>query len=207
MKVLYIDALMKNKPIILGKNEIKKLPKKLFLAYSLQYKGLAKSIKKQLTSDNIIVSNFSQVLGCSKIKTKLPILLISSGKFHAQNLFLQALAIYVLEGNKIIKITEQEIKRVKARKRTALIKYLNADKVGILVSTKPGQNKLDEAIKLKNKLKMKNMEKDVFIFISNNIDLDQFENFFIDSWINTACPGIAFDHPGIINIEDLSSIK
>ena len=32
---------------------------------------------------------------------------------------------------------------------------------------------------------------------------NQFENFNIDSWINTACPGLAYDNPLIINHTEL----
>jgi 2-(3-amino-3-carboxypropyl)histidine synthase len=106
-----------------------------------------------------------------------------------------------LENKKIIKISAKKIQELKAKQRTALIKYFQADKIGILVSTKPGQENLEKAINLKNKLKKKN--KQVFVFVSNNIDIAQFENFNIDSWVNTACPGLARDSPNIINIGEL----
>jgi len=199
--ILHIPAIQKNLNITLSKQEIAKLPKTLFLAYSIQYKTLAKSIKQQLQSNKIKIQKFQQVLGCTKINTKLPILLISTGKFHAQNLFLQTPILYTLENNKIIKISNKEILRLKAKKKTALIKFLKADKIGILVSTKPGQENLNKAIKLKQKLEKKH--KQSYIFISNNIDTAQFENFNIDSWVNTACPGLAFDNADIINIDEI----
>ena len=199
--ILYIPTIQKNLDIKLSKKEIAKLPKKLFLAYSIQYKHLAKSIKQQLQKNHIKIPKFQQVLGCTKISTKLPILLVSTGKFHAQNLILQSPILYKLENNKIIKIPEKEVNKLKAKKKTALIKFLKADKIGILVSTKPGQERLKDAVKLKNQLENKN--KRPFIFISNNIDTNQFENFNIDSWVNTACSGLAMDNSNIINIDDL----
>ena len=125
MELLFIEAKQKNLNIELDKKELKKLPKKLFLAYSIQYKEIAGKIKKLLEKDNIKTIRFQKVLGCSKIKTKIPVLLISTGRFHAINLFLQAPSVYVLENNKIRKIEEQEIEKIRARKRTALIKFLN----------------------------------------------------------------------------------
>ncbi len=199
--ILYIPAIQKNLNIKLSKTQIAKLPKKLFLAYSIQYKNLAFKIKQQLEKNKIKVQKFQQVLGCTKIKTKLPILLISTGRFHAQNLMLQSPTIHILENNKIIKIPKKETKEVKAKRKTALIKFLKANKIGILVSTKPGQENLKQAIQLKNNLKKQG--KQPYIFISNNIDITQFENFNIDSWINTACPGLAFDNSDIININEL----
>ena len=201
MKILYIPTIQKNLSTKLSKSQIAKLPKKLFLAYSIQYKSLAESVKQQLQSNNIKIPEFQQVLGCSKINTKLHVLLISTGKFHAQNLFLQTPILYTLKNNKIIKISSKEINKLKAKKRTSIIKFLNADKIGILVSTKLGQENLKQAEKLKNKLKKQN--KQPYIFISNNIDITQFENFNIGSWINTACPGLAYDSSKMINVDEL----
>ena len=201
MKVLYIESKLKNLIINLSKSEIAKLPKKIFLAYSVQYKDLAISIKNQLEKNNIKISNFQQVLGCSKIKTKDPIFFIGSGRFHASNLYNQAEQIYVLENNKIIKISDQEINRLKQRKRAALLKFLNAENIGILITTKPCQENLKIALSLKERLEKR--EKQVYLFLSNNIDINQFENFPIDSWINTACPGLSNDNSQIINYQDI----
>jgi 2-(3-amino-3-carboxypropyl)histidine synthase len=201
MKVLYIESKLKNKTINLAKSEINKLPKNLFIAYSIQYKDLAYNIAKQLKSNNIKVKQIKQVLGCTDITINLPILLIASGRFHANNLLLQSDNIYVLENNKIIKLQESDINKLKANRKTALIKYLSANNIGILVSTKPGQENLNQAIKLKKELQKQN--KSVYIFVSDNIDTAQFENFNIDSWVNTACPGMAYDNSDIININEL----
>jgi len=201
MKVLYIESKQKNLDIELSKTEIKKLPKKIFLAYSIQYKDLAKQIKKQLENNKIKINKFQQVLGCSKVNTKIPILLIGTGRFHAINLYLQAPTIFFLEGSKILQIPSKDIEKLKAKKRTALMKFLKADNIGILVTTKPGQEQLKQAEKLKQKLIKQG--KQAYIFISNNIDISQFENFNIQSWVNTACPGLANDNPEIINLNEI----
>jgi len=200
MKILYIESKQDNINFNLDKKEIAKLPKKLFLAYSIQYKSAAINIKKQLISNNIKITKFQQVLGCTNVNTQDPILLIGTGRFHALNLYLQCPFIYVLENNKIRKIPKGEIKSLKTKRRTALLKFLSADKIGILVSTKPGQENINLAMKLKQKLKQKN--KQIFIFISDNIDTDQFENFKIDSFVNTACSGLSLDSPSIINYNE-----
>jgi len=204
MKTLFIPAIKKNLDIQLPKSEIKKLPKKLLLLYSIQYKTLTKSIKSQLEKANIKVLKTQQILGCSKINTTLPILLITTGKFHALNLYTQSSAIYLLYNNAIKKISNKEINKLKTQRKTALLKFLSANKIGILVSTKPGQQNLKKAISIKKQLLKKH--KQPYIFISNNIDINQFENFQIDSWINTACPGLAYDNPSIINIDELPKI-
>lgn len=205
-KILYIPAIQKNLASKLPKSEINKLSKKLLLLYSIQYKELATSIKKQLESKNINVVRSQQVLGCSKIdnKDKLPVLFIGTGEFHLINLYLQSPIIYRLENNKIVQIPESEVKRVRMRRKAALTKFLSADKIGILVSTKPGQEYLKQAKQLKKKLE--NKGKEAYIFISEHIDVSQFENFDIQSWVNTACSGLAYDNPSIINIAELPQL-
>ena len=85
------------------------------------------------------------------------------------------------------------------------MKFLKAETIGILVSTKPGQENLKKAEKLKNKLEKQG--KSPYIFITNNIDITQFENFNIQSWVNTACAGLAMDNPDIININEIQDIS
>ena len=51
--------------------------------------------------------------------------------------------------------------------------------------------------------KLEEQGKKAHIFMANNLDINQFENFRIDSWINTACSGLAMDNPQIINLDEL----
>jgi len=205
MKILYIESKLKDSSLSLPDEEIKKLPSKIFLAYSLQYKSIAEKIKKQLLANNIKITRFQQVLGCSKIDSKEPVLLIGEGRFHAINLFLQTPALYILANNQIKQVPREDIEKLKAIRKSALIKFLGAEKIGILVSTKPGQENLKEAIELRQKLKKKG--KQAYIFLSNNIDITQFENFNIDSWVNTACSGISYDDPSIINYSEIKLLR
>jgi diphthamide synthase subunit DPH2 len=41
------------------------------------------------------------------------------------------------------------------------------------------------------------------MFISDNINLDEIENFQADIFINFACPGLEFDSDKILNYESL----
>lgn len=205
MKILYIESELKNQEFNLSESDINKLPKKIFLAYSIQYRELALKIKKQLEKNNIKITQFQQVLGCSKINTKEPVLLIGTGEFHAMNLFLQVPAVYIIADNQIKQIPSSKIDSLRAKRKSSLIKYLNATNIGILVSTKPGQEQLGKAIKLKERLKKKG--KQAYIFLSNNININEFENFGINSWVNTACPGLSFDNPDIINYNELSNLS
>lgn len=201
VKLIFIESKLK-KSKELSESEIEKIPKKIFLAYSIQYKLLAEKIKKQLEDNKIKVTGIKQVLGCSKINTKDPVLFIGAGEFHALNLFLQAKSIFMLNNNGIMKFSEEEIERLKNKRRAALIKYLDAENLGIVVSTKPGQENIEKAITLRKKINKKG--KKAYIFLSNNINPYQFENFNIDSWINTACIGLSYDNPAMINLSEIS---
>ncbi len=173
------------------------LPDELFLAYSIQYKNLAEKLKKKLGKK---VKGFKQVLGCSQLKTKYPILLIGSGKFHALQLALQGNTIYILEGKTINKLSSREVEKIKLKRKAAISRFLAADKVGILISLKPGQENLKQARKLKKELEKK--DRTVSLFLADNINLEELENYDIDSWVNTACPALTSDSR-IINMDEL----
>ena len=200
MKILFVEAQRNIDDIDINRINFDILPSKIFLVYSIQYKKIAKKIEEKLKER---VVGMQQVLGCTQLKTKEPILLIGSGKFHALSLSLQNNTIYILEENKIKKIDEKEVEKLKNRRKTAMLKFLSADSVGILVSCKPGQENLSKALKLKENLEKK--DKSCFIFVADNINISELENFNLECFVNTACPALvfdAFDYP-ILNISDI----
>jgi 2-(3-amino-3-carboxypropyl)histidine synthase len=206
MKTIFIPAKINSE---VNENKIKALNipyKSIAIVYSIQYKDIAFRVKQILSnlSDKYNITEMIQVLGCSK-PTFSPetqaILLISSGRFHAVSLALETnLPIYILESNELTKISKEEIDSFKGKKRASYMNFLNSEKIGILISTKPGQENLKRAIELKNN----NLEgKKFYLFLANEIDSREFENFNdITSWINTACPRLDFDSSAI-NICDL----
>ena len=54
------------------------------------------------------------------------------------------------------------------------------------------------ALKIKNNLKNKKS----YLFIGNEINPREFENFSLSSWLNTACPRLDFDF-SVINIREI----
>lgn len=150
---------------------------------------------------NHIITGFSQVLGCSKppfSKDTQAVLLISSGRFHAISLALETnLPIYIYD-RKLSKISEKEIEELRKKKKVAYLKFLNAEKIGIIISTKPGQENLTPALRIKKNLKNKKS----YLFIGNEINPKEFENFPISSWLNTACPRLDFDF-NVINLREM----
>jgi diphthamide biosynthesis enzyme Dph1/Dph2-like protein len=203
MKHLFIPARI-NPAINEKKISQLKLPKEIAIAYSIQYKEIAERIKAILSKNHKITS-LIQVLGCSKPvfpKETKAVLLVSSGKFHAISIAAEtSLPVYVLESDELKKISQEEVISLQKKKNASYMRFLNAEKIGILISNKPGQENLKEAIKFKSKLKNKKS----YLFINNNIDIKEFENFpDIKSWLNTACPRMDFDS-SIYNLGDLNS--
>lgn len=204
MKTIFIPAKIKTK---VNKKKIKslsgQLPENIAIVYSIQYRDIAFEIKKLLPKN---ITKIAQILGCSKPsfpKTTQAVVLIGSGRFHALSLASEKnIPIYILEKDKLSKIPESEIESLKKSRKASYLKFLNADKVGILISTKPGQENLKKATDLSRKIK----DKKSYLFISNNINTSEFENFGLESWVNTACPRLDFDS-SVINIDSLNLRK
>lgn len=182
------------------------LPKEIALFYSVQFKSLAQNFYSSL-SENKKITLFSQVLGCSRPKipkeTKA-ILLVGEGRFHAISLAYESnLPVYIYEKENIVKISQEEINKISSLQKSALLNYLSCDKVGIIISTKPGQSYFKQALDFKNSLK----EKKGYLFVSNEINTSEFENFSLKSYVNTACPRMDFVSPKLINLSKLKEIN
>jgi len=204
MKTLFIPAQRK---YLLNKIQIlklsKKLPKNIAIVYSIQYKDLSSEIKRILSKHHNI-TKITQVLGCSIPKfpkETMAILLIGSGKFHALGLASETnLPIYIWESGKLGKISSKEVNSFRKKQRGSYLKFLNAEKIGVLISTKPGQENLKKALDLRNKVNKK-----CYFFISNNLSAKEFENFGVDAWINTACPRLDMEN-SVVNLNRIKNL-
>jgi diphthamide biosynthesis enzyme Dph1/Dph2-like protein len=162
-------------------------------------------------------SEEGQILGCDVyadafeekiIKDSESILYVGDGMFHPQALLLSQVYGGITEvvvwnpvDEKMKILKEDEIEEKAKKLKANLNKFVIAKVVGIIVSTKPGQQFLDSALKLKDKLK----DKEVYVFLDDKIDLLELENFpFIECWVNTACPRIVEDksEKPIVNIKE-----
>ncbi len=198
MKRLFIPARVKiDLNAILKKLKIKE--EKVGLITTVQFDEEVKKIKnKQFVY-------LGPILGCNidnilSMKNKVDAFLyIGSGNFHPLTLKKLNKPIYIANPltNKFSKISEKEIKGLEKQLKGKRLRYYSANKLGIIVSTKPGQNLFYQALNLQKKLK-----KPSFLFICNDLDLNELENFQdINMWINTACPRI--EGKNIINMSDL----
>jgi len=203
MKTLFIPAKVKyqlNKQKLISIS--KKLPKNLAIVYSIQYENLAKNVK-EIFSQKHKITKLAQVLGCTKLnfsKNTQAILLITDGKFHAVSLAYETkLPVFIFENNNLEKISEEDMKKFEARQKSAYLNFLNEDKIGILVSTKQRQQNFKKAIEFKKKTKNKKL----YLFLANNVNPDEFQNFGLKIWVNTACPRLDMEGLNIVNISRL----
>ena len=202
----------------LRKNKIKSVA----LFASVQFTNLdnfIKELEKNKIKVNITKAKRTnenmQVLGCdcyedsfeeNIIKNSEGVLYIGDGLFHPKALLLsqiksknfKPIIIFDPVVNQIKEINKKEIEKQIQKYKRNLKLFINSKTLGILVTIKPGQQYLNSAKNLKEKLKEQG--KKAYIFIDNNINLSQLENYpFIQCWVNTACPRIGTDD--ILNIE------
>jgi 2-(3-amino-3-carboxypropyl)histidine synthase len=169
-----------------------------------------KQLKSFLESMNIKIfvgkSNYraceeGQVLGCDvtgplAIKNSIDcFVFLGSGLFHQLNLAIQT-SKPIIQANplteEITELKKEEVERYKKLKADAVVKVKHAKKIGILISTKPGQQNLKLAEKVKEKLEKEG--KKVYMFMFETLVPEELYNFSdIEAWVNTACQRIAID--------------
>ncbi len=204
MKTLFIEAHKKFKKINFSK--LANLPgKTISLASAIQYIDLIPKIKFYLKSiGKIPIIKPSNILGCNSKafdKKADTLLLLADGKFHAINNAVQLnKEIYIFDTYTLTKITKQEINEIQAKIKAKQKKFLLYNNIGIITSTKPGQN-YSSPFQLREKIQK--LGKKVHIFEADTINLQELENFPIQLWINTACPGLGIENPNIVNLQNI----
>ncbi|MDP3966316.1 MAG: diphthamide synthesis protein [archaeon] len=209
MKTIFISAKIKKEP---DYENVRKLvnekihEKNLSICYSNQFIEVAKKLEKVLIKDKNIVHKI-QVLGCSNPKFPKEteaVLIIGQGKFHSVSLAYESkLPAYILEDGVVEKISDAEVKKMEKKEKAMYVKYLNSKKIGILITNKPGQQRLKSAINFHKNIKGKKS----YMFVANDLNVNEFENFQIDCWVNTACPRMDLTDGEILNLEKLESLE
>ena len=181
-------------------NVVKKFKEngRIGLVSSVQY--LNQLEKAQKLIPNSIVAG--QVLGCkvvNPIKIKKDVdkyLYIGSAYFHPIKIAIDTgKPVYIANPltNEISLLNKKDVEDYQRRIKGKQAKCLMSRQRAFIVSTKPGQNRLNIILKRKE---------DYPIFVCNNLDLNELENFSeVDYWVNTACNRI--EGKNIINLEDL----
>lgn len=205
--VEYVEIREKIDPTNILENNLSMLKdfKRIGLVSSLQFVDALELAERFLEKNNKIVKIGKgvrvkypgQILGCN-ISSAIEIeenvdcfVSIGSGMFHPLGLLLETekpVFSLNLEKNKLEDISEMKTKFVKQR-HVAQALFKDAKKVGILVSTKPGQFNIQLAEEIKKKLNKKS-----WIFVFDEITPEKLEGIDLDAYISTACPRIAIEN-------------
>jgi 2-(3-amino-3-carboxypropyl)histidine synthase len=215
MKKIFIEAKYKGS-IDASKIKADKLPAKLGLATSVQFVDFLDEIKeyledhgKKVLIEKGLQKYKGQILGCEQsaaVKLRAMVdafLYIGDGAFHPIGIALKTgkeVFTFNPSNNDFSKVEKKEIEKIKMQRKAQLLKFHSSKEIGVIVSTKPGQNRLEQARKLKDMFPDKNF----YLILFDNVDYTQLENFnFIECWLNTACPRIEEDIKAL-NLDEIN---
>ncbi len=221
MEKIFVEAKYK-KSILLPEKVVRNLEgKKIGLVTTVQFADQLTGIKKQLEESKVKVflkkgkqKYAGQILGCDvsageKIKDRIDTFLyVGTGRFHPLGLaYKTGKAVYQYNPlSKLLAVVkESEIENYKKKIKGRLLKFHSSKKIGVMISTKPGQYFKVEKVK---ELEKRFPDKEFFVFLFETLNKEELENFpFIDCWLNTACPRIFEDFLDtksyLINLEHL----
>jgi 2-(3-amino-3-carboxypropyl)histidine synthase len=218
MKTFFVEARHKGK-FELPIEVIDLLPKKIALFTTVQFIDSIAGIKKQLEAKGKKVLLLKtehtkypgQLLGCNIKEFNGDFdafLYVGDGMFHPKALLLKnhkpAFA-YNPFSKAYSKLEDKDVEAMKRKNEGAMLKFMSSNEIGVLISTKPGQQQIKKAYELEKKYADKNF----YFLLFDTIDFSELENFpFIQCFVNTACPRISYDEAekigkAVINIEDL----
>lgn len=204
MKTLFIHA-RSTIPVDLPLEAISKIPQPVGVFTSVQFLDRLKDFAKDIKGIPA-----GQVLGCKtdavdRVASKVAsFLYIGSGRFHPLGAAISTgRPVFCFDPSTKVfsRIEDSEIEAQSTRRRGAVMRFLNSTRVGVLVSTKPGQNKVDQALAFKRACK----DKEVTIFAFDTLDRAYLDNFtFIEAWVNTSCPRLPETlGAGIVDLKDV----
>lgn len=202
LPVIYWDYEIDVDPIPAIKKEFHKLKpyKKIGLVTSLQFVKAMNKVKEYLEKNgkeifvNKTLKYPGQILGCcvyaaEAIQDRVDAFLyVGAGKFHPLGVAINVdkpVFSLDLEKNEIINLEEEKMKYLK-KKAWHDSQLEDAKTVGILVSWKKGQNRIDEARKLKKELEKKG--KVVAILAFDRVTKEKLEGLKFDALVNMICP-------------------
>lgn len=180
--------------------------KKIALGTTVQYTHKLKDIKAFfekhnkhiLTGKGNWAIHDAQILGCDAIavtqfeKEANAILFIGDGDFHSLAID-SDLPVFVFhpKSGAVQKINDQ-IERVRKRRKGAILKASEAQTFGIIISIKPGQFNQEYAKWAKHELEKRGLT--AALLVSNEIEPLSLNNFLsFDAFVTTACPRLSED--------------
>ncbi|WP_292466973.1 diphthamide biosynthesis enzyme Dph2 [Methanolobus sp.] len=150
-----------------------------------------------------------QVLGCNFSAARNEdcdeYLYIGSGQFHPLGVSLATKKHVLIADPFVNELREADSSKVLRQRSAVIAKSLDAESFGIVVSSKPGQERMKLAEELKKMAKKHG--KDAYILTMDLVTPDQLLQFKMDAFVNTACPRIAVDEVGRFNAPMLTPLE
>lgn len=227
MKMLFIET-KANVGAGLPARLIKRLPQRLCLATSVQFMDQLPKLQQQLEKSGKKVSllkarhsrHIGQILGCGYSKMEFDpantdaFLYIGDGMFHPEALLLGSdKDVYCFDPftKEFRKLGRDWAERVRKKEKGAVLAFLHADHVGVIVTVKPGQLGVQVALKEIFSLQQRFLEKKFYYLVCDTIDFTQLANFpFVQCFVNTACNRMIDDYDKfpkpVVNIEEVLTL-
>ncbi|MDD4983247.1 MAG: diphthamide biosynthesis enzyme Dph2 [Candidatus ainarchaeum sp.] len=209
----YYDMASKDLDVLVKNIDEKLKQKKIVFVGPIQYSKIIKELEKRVRLAKVIKTtktgllNENQILGCDTsilddITDKVDaIVYIGDGNFHISALA-QKVQIYQLEDLDIVPYDQKD--EIRGKIMSEYI-FKNAKNIGILVTSKVGQNNFLVAEKIYTKLKK--LGKNPYLLIADFISYDKIMGLKLDCIVNTACPRIIDDKENykmpLINYKDI----
>jgi 2-(3-amino-3-carboxypropyl)histidine synthase len=220
METMFIEA-RSELGILPRKADLQKLPTHIGVITTVQHAHKIEGLKEFLEENEKTVYllkgshsvHSGQALGCDLLRLKAhknieAFLYVGSGEFHPKELLMtqhKPVFIYNPESKHFSELNKKDVERIEGKRKAGLAKFHSAAKIGVLISVKPGQQGLNQALKLKEKYK----DKEFYMLVADTLDFASLENFpFVECFVNTACPRIGYDEwenlrKPIINADDV----
>ena len=209
MKLHFVEA-HASIDIKLPKKVLDGMPRNIVLATDVQFIKQAQQLQKQLegagkgvgTLKGAHAKHLTQILGCSHIKLDYPklsdaFLYVGDGEFHPKALLLGSekdVYSYNPFSKEFRKLPHTEVERIKKKEKGSLLKFLSSDKIGVLITVKPGQLGVQAHLEQIYGLEKKYPDKKFYYLAFDTLDFSQLENFaFVDVFVNTACTRLVDD--------------
>jgi len=170
--------------------------KTVALTSTVQFKHQVPKVTSLLKDHEVVIG--PSVLGCSSFSLESDCtVIIATGVFHAINIAIKSgKPVFIIGPSGVSRLDESLVDSFLRKQSIRASKVLDADCIGVLVSTKSGQE--HESLGEQIVSQLRNLGKEAYLFVANELSALQLNDFPVDAWINTACPRIVedeFDKP------------
>lgn len=217
-KLAFIEVQYR-KRIVLPQEFIARLPGTVMFFASIQFHNQFDALKEQLEKSGkqvLVVQpkhswRSGQLLGCGvedwSAQEFDAFVYVGDGDFHPTALLFKndkEVFQYDPKRDEQRVLTPDYVKQLRVRQQAAMSAFRMANKIGVVMTTKYGQNRM----KMAEGLGAKYPDKEFFFFLEDEIHPHRLEDFpFIECFVNTACPRMQDDNQKfpkpVVNLADV----